>query len=251
MGQAFNFNPMQYDVQTALEPLPTGWYSVIIAKAEVAETQAKDGFVLKTDFKVIDGPYKDRIVKRSFNLQNPSAQAVEIGQKQITTMCGCMNVWTGIQNTDQICNIPFQVRFVVNGEYNDAKGFKTINGDDPVKPGTAAAAVATPGPVVAQPASAPPPPPAPAAPAPAVSDSWQRTPDGAWMLDPSSNSWVPNIPPAAPAPPQQAAPPPPPVYNPPPAYAPPAQPGAAPAAAAAQPPTWTPNQMAQPPVWRP
>jgi hypothetical protein len=265
MGQTFEFNPMQFDVQTALDKMPIGWYKAVASKAELKETEAKDGIGLEVTWKVIDGPFKERVVKKWYNVRNPSALAVAIAQKEITSFCGSMGIWNSIQNTDQILNQPLQIKLTdkKDSDYNDVKGYKTINGDDPVKPGAGATSMASvPYAQVAAPAT-------PAAPAvdpmqTALQQGWQQHPGFAGHLykgsEVKTDDEVRAMYAAPPAPPVAAPPVPPPVAAPP-AYTPPQQPGAAPAyppvapaapatpAAPGAPVTWQAGPPAEP--WKP
>lgn len=266
IGQQFDFDVMQHEMQTAMDKMPTGWYRAVASEAELKPTADEQGVGLEVKWKIIDGPFKDRVVKKWYNVRNASAKAVEIAQKEIATFCGCMGIWRKLQNTAEFLNQPIQIKLKdkSDSDYNDVSGYKTAEGQDPVKPGAGAVAFAAPAPaapVYAMPAA----PAAPPAPAPVdPSASWQRTPDGAWKLNPATNAWEANT---APAPPPPAAPvaPPAPAYAAPAAYAPPQQPGAPPtqyaplaaappAAPVAMPPAvWTPGAAGAPaaPVWKP
>lgn len=257
MGQDFIFSPMAHEMQSALEKMPTAWYRAIAKEAELKPVKDNGGVGLEVTWKIIDGPHKDRVVKKWYNVRLTNGDTT-VSEKEIATFSGCMGLWNGISNTDQILNIPIQIRLTDkkdSPDYNDVKGYKTIDGNDPVKPGAGAQVMPMPGqPPMAQ-VAAPPPPAAPAA-----SDSWQRSPDNAWMLNPATNAWEANVPPAPPppaAPPAPpAAPPPPgagaPPYQPAAAYPPPQQPGAPPAPGAPAPGVWQPGQATPAPaVWKP
>lgn len=267
IGQQFDFDPMQHDLQTALDKMPTGWYKAIASEAALKPTKDERGVKLEVKWKIIDGPYKDRTVIFNYNMRNDSAQAVEISQKQVATFCGCMGIWRKLSNTAEILNIPIQVKLKdkSDSDYNDVAGYKTVDGNDAVKPGAGAMfAVPTqaPGQVPYAAPAAP-----PAAPPIDPTASWQRSPDNAWKLNPATNAWEANTAPAPAPPPAPAAPPAPPApaYAAAPAYAPPQQPGAPPAQYPAQAPAppaapvagppavWTPGQAGAPaaPVWKP
>lgn len=266
VGQSIDFNPVQYDLQTAMEKMPAGWYKAVINAAAIEETAAKNGIYLKLEFKIIDGPFNGRKVYNNFNLKNPNQQTVEIAMKQLATLCGCINKWNRISNTDELLNIPLQIKLSDKGdsEYNDVKGYRDINGNDPVKPGAGAQPMAAPvgGPPVAQlatpppmpmpPAPLPPPPQPPPPPAAAFPpEGWQQHPQSATHYYKGQDVKTEAELRAMFATPTPAAVPPPPMPAPsfaaPPAYAPPQMPGAPPAAPAA---AWTPGG-APPPAWVP
>jgi hypothetical protein len=172
-----------------------------------------------------------------------------------------MNLWQGTQNTDQMLGIPLQIRLTEKKEsdYNDIKGYKTIDGNDPVKPGTGAAmTIAAAGtPVMATLA-------VPAVGAAGVdpfiraqADGWAQHPQSAAHAykgqDVKTLDEVRAMYATPPAPAVPAAPPVPP-YTPAASFAPPQQPGAAPGVAGAGgAPVWSPGAPGAPtpPVWKP
>lgn len=229
------FNPTQYDYYTGNELVAPGDYPVTVTEDEAKRTADQTGGLLKVTFTVMTGhPSAGRKFFNNFNLWNASQQAQEIAHKQYKTMLAAMGIHQAIQDTNETHGKPLMVTVNNDGTYNNVKGFKTINGVTPGKEGQAGAllpaaqtagpqfgAPAPGAPVLAFPApggaAAPPPPGAvggpwggpaggPPPPPPAVdpSASWQRSPDGAWKLNPVSQQWEANTAPAAPPPPPQA-----------------------------------------------
>jgi hypothetical protein len=140
----FQFNPNQYQVQKPLEKLPRGWYPVVIDSSEIQPTAKKDGFKLVCTFLVIDGPSKGRKITNSYNIDNPSAQAVEIAMSEIKTICSCVGIFVPINASEELHGKPLQVLVTEpkDSEYNDIKGYKTIDGTDADKVGPGAGAPA-------------------------------------------------------------------------------------------------------------
>lgn len=133
----FPFNPQQFQLQTTLERLPRGWYPAVITSSEIVETSNKDGFRLKVEFQIIDGPYKGRKVQNGYNIQNNNAQTVEIAMKEIKTICTCVGIFAPINQTEELHNKPLQILLTEpkDSDYNAVKGYKDINGTDPDKIG--------------------------------------------------------------------------------------------------------------------
>lgn len=68
-------------------PVPAGNYAVVIDKAEVANTKAGNGQMIKVQMRLMDGqPHAGRVIFEQFNIKNPSAQAVQIGLGQLKGM---------------------------------------------------------------------------------------------------------------------------------------------------------------------
>ena len=136
----FPYNPQMYKEQANLEPLAPGWYPAVIIESDVLETNAKDGFRLELKFKVIDGPGKDRTIKSNYNIQNPNPKAVEIAMSEIKSICSCIGKFSPINQSEELHNIPLQIRLAKqkDSDYNEVKGYKDINGNDPGKGGQGA-----------------------------------------------------------------------------------------------------------------
>ena len=263
----FSFNPQQHQLQTAMERLPRGWYPAIIEASEIAPTAKKDGFRLILDFRIIDGPGKGRKIMPGYNIDNPSAKAVEISMNEIKTINYCIGNFNPIGDSQEMHNKPLQILLTEpkDSDYNEVKGYRSINGEEADKIGQGALVghQQQPPQGFGQPAPIQPTPypPAPVQTSPfgptatygapvqqQAAPAEQVSSDGAWKL--VGGQWVPNTPPAPPAPPaapawaapaQQA----PPAAPPAPAYA--QQPPAPPAA-----PAWQPNgQQPAAPAWAP
>lgn len=155
---AQGFNPAEVPNAENFDPLPPGWYGVIVEKAEVVDTKAGGGKRLKVEFCVTDEEHSNRRVFGSFNIKNANPQAVEIGMRelaQFTIACGLPPV----QDSSEYVNQQLQIRLVIKpardenyGPENEVKGFRPIEG------AKAPAAAHPPRPAVAAPATKPRPP---------------------------------------------------------------------------------------------
>lgn len=83
------FDATQHDTtQSDYSELPNGIYRLEIEASDVVPTKKGDGTILKTTFSVIEPEeLKGRKLFGSYNLENKSAQAQEIGQKQFASLC--------------------------------------------------------------------------------------------------------------------------------------------------------------------
>jgi hypothetical protein len=160
---------------TPFEPVPAGWYPVVIDKSEVKPVKPPgSGKYIKIECVIIDGEYKNRRIFAQLNIENKSAQAQEIGQQQFSALCHATGV-IRLNDTQELHGKPFQIKVSVKADEgyepkNDVKGFKAVEGGAP------AAATGAPAPAWAgKPAGAapaapaaktPPPPPAAKKPAP-------------------------------------------------------------------------------------
>lgn len=131
---AQGFNPAEVPNAENFDPLPPGWYGVIVEKADVVDTKAGGGKRLKVEFCVTDEDHSNRRVFGSFNIKNVNPQAVEIGMRelaQFTNACGLVNV----QDASEYVNQQLQIRLVIKparnenyGPENEVKGFRPIDG---------------------------------------------------------------------------------------------------------------------------
>lgn len=114
---------------TSFEPLPAGWYTVVITESENKPTKAGTGSYLQLTLEVVDGEYKGRKLFERLNLENPNAQAVEIARGTLSAICHAVNVLTP-RDSSELHNKPMQAnvslrRRADNGEMtNEIKGYR-------------------------------------------------------------------------------------------------------------------------------
>ena len=114
-----NFDLDQYKPVNGNEPIPTGWYKMIVKNMEHGATNDGRGEKLTTYFEVIEGNYTGRIVVDNFNLRNQNPKAEEIGRGQMRSLRDACGV-TQLVNTDQLLHIPFWGRAkLVPAEYDE------------------------------------------------------------------------------------------------------------------------------------
>jgi hypothetical protein len=187
------------------DPVPAGWYNVMIDESEMKPTKAEGGLRLSLRFTIMDGQYANRKVFTGLNLKNANPVAQEIAYKQLSAICHAVGVMQ-VQDSQQLHGRPLKIKVKVKaaqGDYeasNDITAYKNINEqvDGPVAGAapagapwaTAQAPAPQPqAPWAGQPAAAPvapapqfapqQPAPAPAAPAwqpPAAAQPWAQQP---------------------------------------------------------------------------
>lgn len=95
--------------QSDYSELPNGIYRLEIEASEVKPTKDGSGTLLKVTCSVIDPEdYRGRKLFNQYNLENKSAQAQEIGQKQFAALCRAIGV-TEVEDSEQIHFLPFTV----------------------------------------------------------------------------------------------------------------------------------------------
>ena len=187
----------------AQDPVPAGWYNVVMDESEMKPTASGDGQRLAVRFNVLDGPFAGRKLFEGLNLKNSNAVAQEIAFKQLSAIAHAVGVLL-VQDSSQLHNIPLKVKVKIkpaSGSYdagNSISAYKNINDVSVGGPGTPAAFAPQ-----APTAFAPPPIPHATAAAPTA---W--TPPAApqpWAAPPHAGPTVPLAAPAAPAAPAWAA----------------------------------------------
>lgn len=136
-----NFDARTVAPFVGFDPLPEGWYRVVINKSNIRQTKSGDSGMLVLELLVIEGQYKDRILFYNLNLWNTNTQATEIAYKQLSAIMHVIGVMT-IQDSPAadsmavgLHNIPFFIHAVIvtgeKGTLNNIKGVKDVNGNDP------------------------------------------------------------------------------------------------------------------------
>ena len=88
MANLNGFNANNVDPTADFDPIPAGKYLAVITDSEMKPTKSGSGHYLEFTFQVIEeGPHKGRRLWSRLNLVNPSAQAVEIAQAELSAVC--------------------------------------------------------------------------------------------------------------------------------------------------------------------
>lgn len=136
---------VQYSFNEADAPkslvVPAGDYLLHAVESELKQTKSGDGEYLRFRFAVASGPYMGSSVWMNFNVNNPSAIAVQIAQRQLGEFSRAVGVphWT---NTQDLHNKIFKATVIVEtgqgafGDQNTITKFMTDNsGVDPLRSG--------------------------------------------------------------------------------------------------------------------
>jgi hypothetical protein len=128
-----NFDATTVEPDTGVgDPIPPGWYNVQADESTMKPTKDGTGKFLEVRFSVLDGQYAGRKIYSMFNMVNASAQAVEIGQKQLSALCHAVNVLKPAKS-EQLHGIPLKVKVAIkpaSGDYaagNKINAYKNIN----------------------------------------------------------------------------------------------------------------------------
>ena len=128
-----NFDASQVAPDTGLsDPVPAGWYNVMIDESEMKPTKQEGGMRLALRFNIIDGQYANRKIFSGLNLRNANPVAQEIAYKQLSAICHAVGVMQ-VQDSQQLHGRPLKVKVKVraaSGDYeasNEITAYKNIN----------------------------------------------------------------------------------------------------------------------------
>lgn len=82
LGQAFDPSTVPDDDRT-FEVIPAGWQPMHVIEHDVQPTKDGKGQMIVLTWEIIDGPYAKRRIWQRINYINASAQAQEIGQREL------------------------------------------------------------------------------------------------------------------------------------------------------------------------
>lgn len=130
------FNGANEEAMDDYSVVPASTYNAQVTKSEVVPNKKKDGSLLKLQFKIIDGEFKGRIIFSQYNITNPNQAAVEISRRQIKTLCDALGKPNGFNDTNELHNIPLQIKVSVQPaqapypEQNKIKFYDKYSGED-------------------------------------------------------------------------------------------------------------------------
>ncbi|PID48696.1 MAG: hypothetical protein CR991_10305 [Proteobacteria bacterium] len=127
-----NFDASAVEPSSVYDPLPNGEYLCCVVASDMKYTRDNTGQYLELELEVMDGNFKGRKVWDRLNLINHNAKAVEIAQRQLSSICHAAGV-LHVTDSNQLHNIPViaTVKYrEPNGPYNasnDVRGYKAAS----------------------------------------------------------------------------------------------------------------------------
>jgi len=96
---------------TRYDPLPAGQYAAVITNSQMKPTRRGDGRFLELTLRLLEGPHRGRLLWARLNLDNPSAQAVEIAQGELSAICRAVGVMRP-RDSAELHDIPLSVTVI-------------------------------------------------------------------------------------------------------------------------------------------
>ena len=133
----------------SIGPIPAGVYVAQVVESDVQPLKSGNGRALKLTFQVLQGPYANRKVWASLNIQHNNAEAERIAQQQLSALCHAVGK-PRLTDSTELHMKPVQIRVKIRkddsgqyGDRNEVTGFEAVAGGVvPPKPGVPAAAAA-------------------------------------------------------------------------------------------------------------
>jgi len=135
LGQTFDVNELPQGSGT-FDPLPAGWYTAIINKAELLPTKDGSGQYIKVRYDITGPTHQGRVVFGNINIKNASAKAEEIGRQQLGDLMRSIGL-SKVTDTDQLIGGALQIKLDIRPateQYpaqNEVRGFKAIGNGAP------------------------------------------------------------------------------------------------------------------------
>lgn len=118
------------------KPLPAGWYSATINKAELKPTKDGTGQYIAIRYDITGPTHQGRVVFGNVNIRNKSEKAEEIGRAQLGDIMRAIGL-KQVSDTDQLIGGSLQIKLDIKtdeqyGTRNEVKGFKTSGDAMPI-----------------------------------------------------------------------------------------------------------------------
>ena len=142
--------------QASFTPIPAGTYTVSIDDSEIKSTRM-GGQMAVFRLRVVEGQHSGRTIFARINVRNPSQQAEQIGQAQLSALChaaGVLQLSDTAQLHNKVVRARVKIRKDESGQYgdsNEVNGFEATGGPAPAAAGFVAQAPAAAPAAVAQP----------------------------------------------------------------------------------------------------
>lgn len=114
------------------EPLPAGWYTATITKAELKTTGAGNGQYIKCRYDITGPSHQGRVVFGNLNIKNPNVKAEEIGRQQLGDIMRAIGL-AKVVDTDNLIGGQISIKLSIKqdpkyGASNEVKGFRSVSG---------------------------------------------------------------------------------------------------------------------------
>ena len=108
MADLHGFDASTVEPRADFTAIPAGKYLAAIIDSELKPTKAGSGSYLQLVFEILSGPQIGRKLWARLNLVNPNAQAVQIAQAELSSICRAVGVMAP-NDSLELHNLPLMV----------------------------------------------------------------------------------------------------------------------------------------------
>ena len=120
------FDPFAVEPQGDFKIVPPGKTPVLIEEAEVKLNKKKTGHYIRLQMNILDGPCKGQKLFDQINIQNPSAECVEIGLRTLSALARAIGLQT-VTDTTQLLNQVVIAHVKVKEEQNSIRTYSAAS----------------------------------------------------------------------------------------------------------------------------
>jgi hypothetical protein len=137
MANLGGFNPADFNTEDNFDPVPAGVYVASITESVMKDTRENNGKYLKLTWKILEGPYANRLVWENINLVNKNPEAVEIAKNTLAKVCKACGINRPVNDSSELHGIPCKVKVSIRpakdgyDASNDVKGHKLLESNVP------------------------------------------------------------------------------------------------------------------------
>ena len=119
-------------------PLPDGWYSATITKADIKSTKTGGGQYIAIRYDITGPTHEGRIVFGNLNIKNASSVAENIGRQQLGEIMRAVGL-AKVTDTDELLGASLLIKLATRKQEgyeptNDIKAFKSLDGAEMPEP---------------------------------------------------------------------------------------------------------------------
>lgn len=105
-----NYNAADHEpAQDGYDAIPVGDYEAAIVASEIKTTKAGTGKYLDLTVEILGPTHAGRKVFPKINVENPNKQAVDIGMRELRSICDAIGI-AGFRQTEELHDKPLVVR---------------------------------------------------------------------------------------------------------------------------------------------
>lgn len=120
------------------DPVPEGWYNVVVHSAELKPTKDGSGQYINIRYDITGPTHQGRVIYDIINIKNKSSQAEEIGRQQLGNLMRSIGL-AKVDDTDELIGGNIQIKVGIRQQEgyeptNNVKGYKALSGSIPTQP---------------------------------------------------------------------------------------------------------------------